>query len=161
MMEEEMQQEASLAGAAEQPLGLEISREFDAPPARVFEVWTTPEHLSRWWGPKAFTAAIQKHDFREGGAYRHRITGPDGKSYGMSGFFHRIVPGERLVFTFAWDDEPGQPANETLVTVAFAPRGKGTRLTFRQLPFASAEQRDSHASGWGECLDRLVAYVKA
>lgn len=156
-----MKEEASRAGTAEQPLGLEITRVFDAPPARVFEAWTTREHLARWWGPKAFTAEIQKHDFREGGAYRHRITGPDGKSYGMSGFFHRIVTGERLVFTFAWDDEPGRPATETLVTVALAPHGTGTRLTFRQLPFTSEEQRDSHASGWAECLDRLVDYVKA
>ena len=54
----------------------------------------------------------------------------------------------------AWDDEP-----ETLVTVTIRPEGNGTRLTFRQEPFADAASRDSHESGWGECLDRLVAEI--
>lgn len=150
---------ADNSAPAQQPFALEIERHLAAPPALVFRLWSTPDHLVRWWGPKDFTAKAQKLDFREGGAYRHTITGPDGKSHGMSGFFHRIVPAQKIVFTFAWDDEPGQPADETLVTVTFAPEGEGTRLVFRQLPFRSAEQRDSHESGWGECLDRLVSHV--
>ena len=72
----------------------------------------------------------------------------------MSGIYREIVEPERLVFTFAWDDEP-----ETLVTVTIRPEGDGTRLTFRQEPFADAASRDSHESGWGECLDRLVAEI--
>lgn len=89
-----------------------------------------------------------------GGAYRHRIHGPDGSSYGMSGVYREIVEPELIVFTFAWDDEP-----ETLITVKFMPEGGGTRLSFRQEPFADAASRDSHESGWGECLDRLVAEI--
>lgn len=133
---------------------LEISRSFDAPPALVFRAWTSKEHLLRWWGPKDFTATSQRLEFREGGSYRHTIHGPDGKSYGMSGIYREIVEPERIVFTFAWDDEP-----ETLVTVTIRPEGDGTRLTFRQEPFADAASRDSHESGWGECLDRLVAEI--
>jgi uncharacterized protein YndB with AHSA1/START domain len=133
---------------------LEISRSFDAPPALVFKTWTAKEHLLRWWGPKNFTATSEKLDFRVGGAYRHRIHGPDGSSYGMSGVYREIVEPELIVFTFAWDDEP-----ETLITVKFMPEGGGTRLSFRQEPFADAAARDSHESGWGECLDRLVAEI--
>lgn len=131
---------------------LEISRSFDAPPALVFKAWTSKEHLLRWWGPKDFTATSEKLEFREGGAYRHAIHGPDGKSYGMSGIYREIVEPERIVFTFAWDDGP-----ETLITVTIKPQGDGTRLTFRHEPFPDATSRDSHESGWGECLDRLVA----
>ena len=133
---------------------LEISRSFDAPPALVFKAWSSKEHLLRWWGPKDFTATSEKLEFLEGGSYRHAIHGPDGKSYGMSGVYREIVEPERIVFTFAWDDEP-----ETLVTVTIRPEGDGTRLTFRQEPFADAASRDSHESGWGECLDRLVAEI--
>lgn len=138
--------------AAEAEYALEITRSFDAPPALVFKAWTNKEHLLRWWGPKDFTATSEKLDFREGGAYRHAIHGPDGKSYGMSGVYREIVEPERIVFTFAWDDGP-----ETLITVTIEPQGSGTRLTFRHEPFADAATRDSHEGGWSECLDRLVA----
>lgn len=131
---------------------LEITRSFDAPPALVFMAWTSKEHLLRWWGPKDFTATSEKLDFREDGAYRHAIHAPDGKSYGMSGVYREIVEPERMVFTFAWDDGP-----ETLITVDIKAEGNGTKLTFRQESFLSHEERDSHESGWGECLDRLVA----
>ena len=133
---------------------LEITRSFDAPPALVFKAWASKEHLLRWWGPKDFTATSDELDFREGGAYRHAIHGPDGNSYGMSGVYREIVEPERIVFTFAWDDGP-----ETLITVTIRPQGNGTRLTFRHEPFADAATRDSHESGWGECLDRLAAEI--
>ena len=131
---------------------LEITRSFDAPPALVFRAWTSKEHLLRWWGPKDFTATLEKLEFREGGAFRHYIHSPDGKSYGMSGIYREIVEPERIVFTFAWDDGP-----ETLITVTIKPEGNGTKLTFRHEPFADAASRDSHEGGWSECLDKLVA----
>jgi len=137
---------------AEAEYALEITRDFDAPPALVFKAWTSKEHVLRWWGPKGFTATSEKLDFREGGAYRHAIHGPDGKSYGMSGVYREIVEPEKIVFTFAWDDGP-----ETLITVTIKPQGSGSKLTFRHEPFADAATRDSHEGGWGECLDRLVA----
>lgn len=141
--------------AARAYYALEMTRSFDAPPALVFKAWSSKEHLLRWWGPKDFTATSERLEFREGGSYRHTIHGPDGTSYGMSGVYREIVEPERIVFTFAWDDEP-----ETLVTVTIRPEGNGTRLTFRQEPFADAASRDSHESGWGECLDRLVDVMR-
>ena len=138
--------------ATQAEYALEISRRFDAPQALVFKAWTSKEHLLRWWGPKDFTATSEKLEFCVGGAYRHVIHAPDGKSYGMSGVYREIVEPERIVFTFAWDDGPA-----TLVTVTITPEGRGSRLTFRHEPFPDAASRDSHESGWGECLDRLVA----
>ena len=74
---------------AAEEYAVEISRVFDAPPSLVFRAWSSKDHLLRWWGPKDFTATSEKLDFREGSAYRHRIHGPDGKSYGMSGVYRR------------------------------------------------------------------------
>ncbi len=144
---------------ASAPYALEISRLFDAPQKLVFKTWTAPEHLARWWGPKDFTATIAKLEFREGGAYRHIIHGPNGQNHGMSGTFREIVEPSRIVFTFAWDDEHGQAAEETLVTVTMSAEGVRTRLTFRQEPFESADIRDSHEEGWSECLDRLELHL--
>jgi uncharacterized protein YndB with AHSA1/START domain len=156
-----MTRTAARTDTADAPYALEISRLFDAPPSLVFKVWTTREHLVRWWGPKDFSSTSEKLEFREGGSYRHTIRGPDGHNHGMSGIFREIVEPKRIVFTFAWDDEHGEPADETLVTVTMKPEGQGTRLTFRQEPFADAAARDSHTEGWGEVLDKLGTYLAA
>lgn len=136
---------------------LEIHRVLDAPRVLVFKTWTSAEHLARWWGPKDFSAPSLSMDFRPGGSYRHAIRSADGADYWMRGVYQEIVEPERIVFTFAWEDDASQPGAETLVTVTFEEHNGKTRLTFRQEPFATIEERDSHASGWGECLDRLEA----
>lgn len=138
---------------------LEISRIFDAPRSLVFRAWTSPEHLARWWGPKDFSAPSLSMDFRPGGKYRHAIRSAEGTDYWMRGVYREIVEPERIVFTFAWEEDASSPAAETLVTVTFEDHGGKTRLTFRQEPFDSVQQRDSHAEGWGECLDRLLAHL--
>ncbi|GAA4128887.1 SRPBCC domain-containing protein [Aminobacter aganoensis] len=136
---------------AARSLSLEFSRVFDAPPALVFRMWSSPEHLTRWWGPKGFTSTCRTHEFRKGGRYHLLIHGDDDN--GMTGTFREIVDNEKIVFTFAWDHDPDW---QTLVTVTLKAEGDGTRLTFRQEPFLDVETRDSHLGGWGECLDRLA-----
>lgn len=136
---------------AAQSLVLEFSRVFDAPPALVFRMWSSPEHLCRWWGPKGFTSSCETHEFRNGGSYHLLIHGH--VEDGMTGTFREVVENERIVFTFAWDHDPDW---QTLVTVTLKSEGDRTRLTFRQEPFLDVETRDSHLGGWGECLDRLA-----
>src|SRR5215207_6544179 len=99
---------------------LEITRVFDAPRELVFKVWTQPEHLVRWWGPKGFTTPSCQIDVRPGGAYRTLIRSAEGKDHWMRGVYREVVPPERLVMRFAWEDENGEPGHETLVTVSFA-----------------------------------------
>jgi uncharacterized protein YndB with AHSA1/START domain len=140
---------------------LAITRVFDAPRGLVFKVWTQPEHLVRWWGPRGFTTPSCRMDVRPGGPYRTCIRSPDGKEHWMRGAYREIVEPERLVFTFAWEDDAGRPGHETLVSVTFAEHDGKTKLTFRQAVFESVADRDSHQEGWSECLDRLGAYLAA
>jgi uncharacterized protein YndB with AHSA1/START domain len=144
---------------AAQRHALEITRVVDAPRDAAFKIWTTPRHLARWWGPKDFTASIERLEFREGGAYRHSIHMGD-HHYAMSGVYREIVVPERIAFTFAWDSAAGEPGDETLITVTFDEvAGNKTRVAFRQAPFDNVESRDSHEGGWGQCLDRMEAYL--
>lgn len=74
----------------------------------------------------------------------------------MSGVYREIVPGRRLVFTFAWDEGP-----ETLVTIDFkALDGGRTRQTFHQTPFETVETRDSHVGGWASAFDCEAGYLE-
>jgi uncharacterized protein YndB with AHSA1/START domain len=138
---------------------LKITRLFNAPRSLVFQVWTQPEHFSRWLGPKNFTTTFCQMDVRIGGTYRACIRSPEGTDHWMQGVYHEIIEPERLVFTFVWEDEDGQPKQETIVTVTFAEQDGQTLLTFHQALFESVESRDSHRSGWSECFDRLEAYL--
>ena len=135
-----------------------ITRIFDAPRELVFQAWTKPEHQARWMGPKDFTVPSCKMDFRIGGAYRTCIISPDGSEYWMRGIYREIVEPERIVFTFSWEEE-GERGMETLVTLIFTEHEGKTKLKFRQTPFQSIAERDSHSEGWNECFDRLAAFV--
>ena len=138
---------------------LAITRVFDAPRELLFKLWTQPEHLVRWWGPEGFTTPACRMDVRPGGSYRTVIRSPEGKEHCMRGVFREVVPPERLVMTFAWEDDAGKPGHETLVTVRYADEGGKTRLTFEQGVFESVAARDSHHGGWSSTLDRLAVYL--
>ena len=77
----------------------------------------------------------------------------------MRGVYREVVPPERLVMTFAWEDEAGQPGHETLITVTFADQAGKTRLTFEQGVFETVESRDSHLGGWSQFMDSLARYL--
>ena len=72
----------------------------------------------------------------------------------LGGVYREIVPPERLVFTFAWEEE-GERGLETLVEITLAERDGKTHMTFRQTPFQSDSERDGHRGGWTSTFDRL------
>jgi len=138
-----------------------IQRVFDAPRSLVFEAWTKPEHLARWWGPRDLTLAVCEMDFRPGGAWRFVLRAPDGSDYGFDGEYREILPPERLVYTFRFDGAPGAEAVETLT---FVEKDGKTTLTNTML-HTSVENRDAHVrSGMEEgvlqTMDRLAELLE-
>jgi len=148
---------------------LVFERVLDAPRERVWQAWTDPEHIKRWWGPKDFTAPSIESDFREGGKYLWAMKGPDGQEYWSTGTFNEIVPMERLVVTDSFADEKGNvvpPSHygmegdhpmEGRVTVTFEELDGKTKLTVRYAGMAPSETRDMAEQGWNETLDKLAA----
>jgi uncharacterized protein YndB with AHSA1/START domain len=140
---------------------LVITRVIDAPRRLVFKMWTEPEHLVRWWGPRGFTTISGRMDVRPGGAWFRLMRAPDGTQDRRRGVYREVVVPERLVFTYASEDAEGNPGPETLVTVTFADLNGKTRLTLRQAPFETVAARDSHRGGWTGCLERFAEYLAA
>ena len=94
---------------------------------------------------------------RAGGRWRTCLRrDEDGKELWQGGIYREVVEPERLVFTFAWDQDDGSPGHETLVTVTFAEQGERTRMTFRQAVFATEESCAGHRGGWNSAFDRLA-----
>ena len=152
---------AARAGALVDPSdrALVITRIFDAPQRVVFKVWTAPEHLARWWGPQGFTTLSCVMDVRPGGAWVRRIRSPAGTLHTKRGVYREVVEPERLVFTYADEDESGRLGPETLVSVTFEEHGAQTRLTLHQSGFETMAARDGHYGGWTSCLERFVDYL--
>jgi uncharacterized protein YndB with AHSA1/START domain len=79
----------------------------------------------------------------------------------QGGVYREVKEPERLVFTFAWDEETGLPGKEMLITLTFEALGpRLTRLTLRQDGLPNLAERDGHSGGWGEALDALKAHLE-
>jgi uncharacterized protein YndB with AHSA1/START domain len=142
---------------------LVLTRVFDAPRDVVFNAWTDPRHVVRWWGPHGFTNPVCEVDARPGGAIRIHMRGPDGTVYPMRGEFREIVPPERLVLTTAVDEPDGSPRFEVLHTVTFTEQDGKTVLTLttriiKETAAAAPQLGEMHA-GWTQSLERLSAYL--
>lgn len=133
-----------------------IEREFEAPRALVWRIWSDAEHLKRWFGPTGFTCPVFDLDFRVGGRYRAVIRSDEHGEYWFGGTFREIRPDARIVMSFMWEED----AQETTITVTLTERDGKTVQSFHQTPFASVESRDGHLEGWVECLEKGRAYAE-
>lgn len=136
---------------------LSISRIIKAPRQRVFEAWTTPSLLMKWWGPEGVQCTAAEVDLREGGEYRIANQHGDGSVTWISGVFERVRPPEELVYS--WNiGAPG--ADGSRVTVEFRSHDDGTELVVTHERLAP-DIRDMHLQGWIGCLDGLEAMFAA
>jgi uncharacterized protein YndB with AHSA1/START domain len=95
-----------------------------------------------------------------GGSWSGRMKSPEGTEYGNQGTVCEASEPERLVFTFAWVDEDGNPGREMLVTITLEEHPEGTEMTFHQAEFESADDRDGHRGGWSQSFDKLESYLE-
>jgi uncharacterized protein YndB with AHSA1/START domain len=133
-----------------------MTRVFDAPRHLVFDAFTKPELLKRWFGPRGWSLVVCETDFRVGGSWRFVLRGPDGSEMGMYGVYREIVPPERTVHTESFDDYPG----ESIVTAVWVENHGKTTLTATVL-YPSQEIRDAVINsgmehGAAESYDKLA-----
>jgi len=79
---------------------------------------------------------------------------PDGERHDVGGEYRELVPGRKLVFTWAWRTTPER---QSLVTLTLAAAGEDTELTLLHENFFDEPARDNHQRGWTGALDKLVA----
>lgn len=136
--------------------GITYQRILNAPRELVFEVWTQPQHITKWWGPNGFTNTTQQMDVRNRGVWDSIMHGPDGTDYKNHIVYDEVTPPERLVFT--------NVSGNFQSVVTFEEHGNQTRLTMQTI-FESAGQRDriikavNAVEGGKQTLGRLVDYL--
>lgn len=85
-----------------------IKREFDADLAMVWEAWTNPEILDKWYAPKPFRAETQTMDFREGGFWHYAMINPQDEKVGYSRYdYQKIEPQKNIVELRGFSDANG------------------------------------------------------
>jgi uncharacterized protein YndB with AHSA1/START domain len=133
--------------AREEDLVVERDVRVEAPPESVFKFFVDPDQMIRWMGVDATL------DPQPGGVYRVNVTGSDV----ARGEYLEVVPNERVVFTWGWEDEsnPVRPGSST-VEVTFEPDGRATIVRLRHFGLPGGPE-DPHAQGWEHYLARLVA----
>lgn len=133
-----------------------IVRDMPGPPAAVFRAWSDPDAKRRW--TECHPSMTREHllDFRPGGAELNRMTGPDGKVFVVEARFIEILAEQRIIY--AYDYRVGDRlTSASLVTVEFAPGGRGTRMSFtEQAAFLDGhDDREERIHGTNEGFDRM------
>ena len=133
-----------------------LTRVFDAPRNMVFDAFTKPELLKRWFGPRGWNLVTCEVDFRVGGKWRFILQGPDSRKMGMYGVYREIDAPKRTVHMESFDDFPG----ESQVTSVWIEQNGKTTLIATVLA-TSKEARDAVLEsgmehGAAETYDRLA-----
>jgi uncharacterized protein YndB with AHSA1/START domain len=103
-----------------------ITREFDAPKHLVYQAYTTPELVKRWWSGRRGETTIAEIDLRVGGTWRYVMIAEAGFEVAFHGEYREIVPNERIVTTEVYEAPEG---GEVLNTVTFTEVDGRTTLT--------------------------------
>jgi uncharacterized protein YndB with AHSA1/START domain len=84
---------------------LYYERTFDAPRERVWQAFTDPEIIPRWWGPMNTTTRVEELDVRPGGKWRFVSSAPDRDDVAFNGEFQEVDPPRGIRWTFMFDVE--------------------------------------------------------
>lgn len=155
-------------------LDLVLTRTVDVPRALVWEAWTNPKHVKKWFAPAPWTTVDCEIDLRPGGVFRTVMRSPEGQDFPNVGCFLELVERRKLIWTDALAPgyRPALPSGHSgscapfffTAIITLEDHGGGTKYTARVL-HKDATDRKTHEEmgffdGWGQCLEQLVEVVK-
>lgn len=139
---------------------LTLKKTFDTPIELVWEAWTQPEHIARWWGPNGMPIQIVEHNFKVGGKWKYVMTMPNGSDFISNGVYSEIVRFEKIITSANFI-----PMTEGVeIRALFEKNGKKTNFTFSVVhpteEYCRQQEKMGFYNGWGSALDRLNGYLQ-
>jgi uncharacterized protein YndB with AHSA1/START domain len=132
---------------------LRIERTFAAAPEDVFDAWTSPEVMRRWFHPAPdWDTPEAEVDLRVGGKVRIVMRRPDGREAKAQGAYTLIDRPRRLAMTWTFDDDP---ANEQMIELSFSESAGVTTVVMVNSGISTDERREAQDWGWRGCLEEL------
>ena len=146
---------------------LTVERFIKASPSTVWQAWSTPEHLEKWWIPAPIECKVIKLDLRAGGGFetRMRQSGEDFQPH-IEGCFLEVVPDKRLVWTTVLQEgwQPAEPWLALTAIITFTPEGNGTlyraHVLHRNTEDSLKHQEMGFFDGWGTVIEQLAKTVE-
>ncbi len=137
-----------------------LDRVIDAPVEAVWNAWTDPATLPKWWGPDGFSCRTTRIDLRDGGEWVFDMIGPDGTVYPNHHRYSRLSPLKRIDYTLHWGEDGPKHAD---ASAEFEDLGGRTKVTLRMTFITAKEYEDAKAFGAVELghqtLGKLAAFV--
>ncbi|MEQ9297166.1 MAG: SRPBCC domain-containing protein [Cyclobacteriaceae bacterium] len=139
---------------------LTLERTFNAPIQLVWDAWTQPDHIAKWWGPKGMETEVKAHDFRVGGRWEFVMQMPDGNLFVTEGEYQKIEEGQKIVTTADF-----KPMTEGVTLhVELSKEGDDkTHFKFSVVheteEYCKQQEEMGFYNGWGSTFDRLGEYV--
>lgn len=138
---------------------MRIERTFTAAAEEVFDAWTSPEVMRRWFHCEAdWQTPEAEVDLRPGGEIRVVMRRPDGTKAEARGEFSVIDRPRRLVMIWTFNDEP---SNEQLLELSFSESQGSTTVLLLNSGISTDKRRDGQDWGWRGCLDQLERLLAA
>jgi uncharacterized protein YndB with AHSA1/START domain len=134
-----------------------IERTFDAPAEEVFDAWTSPEVIRRWFKPaQGWQEPSAEVDLRVGGTIRVVMRTPEGEPVEAGGEYTLIERPHRLAFTWTFDDDP---SNQQMIELEFTERDGATTVLFINSNISEERRRDQQYDGWSTCFDEMERFL--
>jgi uncharacterized protein YndB with AHSA1/START domain len=131
-----------------------IERTFEASAEEVFDAWTNPEVIGRWFRPgQGWQEASAEVDLRVGGKVRVVMRDPDGEPVEAGGEYTLIDRPNKLAFTWTFDDDL---SNEQMIELEFTERDGATKVVFVNSNISEERRRDQQYDGWSTCFDEMA-----
>jgi len=134
-----------------------MSRVFDASRELVWQVYTDPNLVPRWWGQRNSATTVDKMDVRPGGVWRYIEKDAEGNEYAFNGVYKEVEAPEQLVYTFEFEPLAGHITTDT-ITFEEQPGGKTkvtARTTFTSLEDLEGMLQSGMEGGAVESWDQL------
>jgi len=132
-----------------------INRVFNAPIELVWEAWTQPEHIAKWWSPKGMDTKVVEHSFTVGGKWKYVMPMPNGQEFIAEGMYTEIVELEKIISSANF-----KPMTEGVeIQSLFKKDGDKTHFTFNVVHPTEAykiqQEKMGILNGWGSVFERL------
>lgn len=148
--------------ARNKPNELYITRVYDAPVKLVWEAWTDPKKVAKWWGPRGFTLTSKEKNVRPGGSWTYTMHGPDGVDYPNHTVFHEVEPYSRLVYDHGANDKQAAMFRVTVVFTEIHGKTKmDMTMTLASAEAAAEIKRFIKSASGDSTWDRLAEFLSA
>lgn len=155
-----MKNTGTLAVAMPTAQQIVLTRVFNAPRTLVFDAFTKPELLRRWFGPRGWSLVVCEVDLRIGGGFRFVLRNPEGNQMSMRGTYYEIDAPYRSVHRESFDDLPGESEVTTVLTESGGKTVLSATITYASEEIRDAVIRSGMEHGAAESYDRLAEFLE-